>query len=271
MLNSFTNVPIIPIDVLILIFSYMTPSSLFAMTNVSKFYYSSIKCDHDRRTIIIDAISNKYTKLFKWCTNDKFNIKYYSIYQREAAKSCSFEILKYIHVNNPFYTLNESLLIYVIDRLEDSEQLKILKWARENGCPWDAGTCSCAAQNGHFEILKWARENGCPWDAMTCSNAAQSGHFEILKWARENGCPWDKYTCAYAALNGHFEILKWARENGCPWDVWTCTYAAKNGHFDILKWARKNGCPWNEETCANAAKNGHFEILKWARENGCPR
>src|ERR1700692_754925 len=180
--NSVTNIPIIPRDVLILIFSYMNPSSLFAMTNVSKFYHSIIKCDYDRRTIIIDAISNKYTKLFKWCTNGKFDVNYYNFYQREAAKSCSFEILKYIHVNNPSYTLNEYLLTDVIDRLEDIEQFDILKWARENGCHWNTLTCAYAAKNGHFEILKWARENGCPWNEYTCANAAQNGHFEILKW-----------------------------------------------------------------------------------------
>src|SRR6202140_5091539 len=117
MLNSVTNIPIIPRDVLILIFSYMNPSSLFAMTNVSKFYHSIIKYDYDRRTIISDVISNKYTKLFKWFTNGKFNVNYYNIYQYEAAKSCSFEILKYIHVNNPSYTLNKSLLINVINRV----------------------------------------------------------------------------------------------------------------------------------------------------------
>src|SRR6202166_70152 len=172
MLNSFTNVPIIPRDVLILIFSYMNPSSLFAMTNVSKFYHSIIKCDYDRRTIIIDAISNKYTKLFKWCTNGKFDVNYYNIYQHEAAKSCSFEILKYIHIINPSYTLNKSLLIDVINRIEDSEQFAILKWARENGCPWDALTCAYAAHNGHFEILKWVREKGCPWNTYTCEYAA---------------------------------------------------------------------------------------------------
>jgi len=65
-------------------------------------------------------------KLFNWCTNIKFDVNYYNIYQREAAKSCCFEILKYYHVNNPSYTFNKSLLI---------EQFEILKWARENGCP----------------------------------------------------------------------------------------------------------------------------------------
>ena len=34
-----------------------------------------------------------------------------------------------------------------------------MKWARENGCPWDEVTCAYAAQNGHLETLRWAREN----------------------------------------------------------------------------------------------------------------
>jgi hypothetical protein len=63
----------------------------------------------------------------------------------------------------------------------------VLKWARENGCDWDSGTCSGAAENGHLEVLKWARENGCDWEEWTCSNAAENGHLEVLKWARQNG------------------------------------------------------------------------------------
>ena len=82
-------------------------------------------------------------------------------------------------------------------------------------------------------MLKWARENGCPWDEMTCANAASGGHLEMLKWARENGCPWDENTCANAASGGHLDVLKWARENGVPGmyghvqmqqqeDIWKC-------------------------------------------------
>ena len=42
-------------------------------------------------------------------------------------------------------------------------------------------------------LLRWARENGCPWDERTCSAAAGGGRLEVLKWARENGCPWDEH------------------------------------------------------------------------------
>jgi hypothetical protein len=33
--------------------------------------------------------------------------------------------------------------------------------------------------NGQFELLKWARENLCPWDEWTCHNAAMNGQFEM--------------------------------------------------------------------------------------------
>ena len=101
----------------------------------------------------------------------------------------------------------------------------MLRWARENGAPWDEDTCasSCvlcaaAARVGDLEELKALRRAEIfPWNTLTCMRAAKGGHLEILKWARENDCPWDWRTCAYAAKYGHLEILKWARENDCPW------------------------------------------------------
>ena len=86
-----------------------------------------------------------------------------------------------------------------------------------------------AAEGGHLEVLKWARENDCPWDEWTCACAARGGHLEVLKWARANDCPWDEETCACAAKGGHLEVLKWARENDCcPWD-------GEGGHLEVLK------------------------------------
>jgi hypothetical protein len=65
-------------------------------------------------------------------------------------------------------------------------------------------------------MLKWARENGCPWDEWTCTYAAERGDLEMLQWARANGCPWDEWTWRGAEGYGHLEVLKWARENGAP-------------------------------------------------------
>jgi len=38
----------------------------------------------------------------------------------------------------------------------------MLKWARENDCPWDHNTITSANKNGHHEVATWARTNGCP-------------------------------------------------------------------------------------------------------------
>jgi len=65
-------------------------------------------------------------------------------------------------------------------------------WGQEewgHDCKWGAETCSAAAAGGHFEMLKWLREQGCPWSMRgdTCASAAAGGHLEILKWLREHG------------------------------------------------------------------------------------
>jgi hypothetical protein len=54
-------------------------------------------------------------------------------------------------------------------------------------------------------VLKWVRENGCPWDEMTCASAAEDGHIELLRWARENGAPWTENTRRIAARKGYVE------------------------------------------------------------------
>ena len=113
-----------------------------------------------------------------------------------------------------------------------------------------------AAFLGKLDVLKYARENGCPWDEQTPANAAYSGHLDVLKYAHENGCPWNKYTCSSAAVGGHLAVLKYAHENGCRWDEWTCKYAAYGGHMNVLKYLHKKGCPWSEWTCSNAAWGG---------------
>ena len=59
-------------------------------------------------------------------------------------------------------------------------------------------SCRVIAKNGYLEVLKWARQNGYPWNSDTCIYAAYNGHFEILKWARLNGCPWDLKTESFA-------------------------------------------------------------------------
>jgi hypothetical protein len=153
-----------------------------------------------------------------------------------------------------------------------SGNFELMKWARNNECPWDARTCTAAARLGRLDVLEWARRENCPWDAQTCTAAAEKGHLHVLEWARsrESPCPWDGSTCAGAARWGHLHILQWARARGCPWDERTCERAATRGRLEILQWARENGCPWDEETTRIAAQLERLDLLAWAMDHGCP-
>ena len=97
-----------------------------------------------------------------------------------------------------------------------------------------------------MECLKYARENGCPWNWRTCYYAARYGHLDCLKYAREHGCYWDEVTCLFAASNGHLDCLRYARENGCPWNWATCEGAAKYGQLECLKYACARKCPGSD-------------------------
>jgi hypothetical protein len=34
---------------------------------------------------------------------------------------------------------------------------------------------------GHLDVLKWLRENGCPWNKETCFVAACNDRYDVLK------------------------------------------------------------------------------------------
>jgi hypothetical protein len=108
---------------------------------------------------------------------------------------------------------NISLTIYGMTN--KNIYIMICKYAENCNCErlHNDHICLYAATNGYLKILKWARINGCIWESNVCLYAAFNGHSETLKWARENGCTWDSYVCVYAALNGYLNIIKWAIEN----------------------------------------------------------
>ena len=101
----------------------------------------------------------------------------------------------------------------------DFDTKSTLSWALEKCSEKKERFCKHMARNGNVELLKFLRENGCPWDRFTCYKAAENGHLECLKYAHENGCPWDEFTCSGAAYGGHLECLKYAHDKGYPESV----------------------------------------------------
>ena len=106
----------------------------------------------------------------------------------------------------------------------------------------------CAMRVSKFvhspDMLRWAKEQGVPWDWRLCRAAAASGKLESVQWLREQGF----YSGPKAG--------DWGYTDGCPWTAETCVAAARGGHLVILKWAHAHGCPLNSAVFANAANGG---------------
>jgi hypothetical protein len=78
---------------------------------------------------------------------------------------------------------------------------------------WDKKTCDYAAEGGHLEVLKWARDNGCPWGSDTCLYAAENGHLDILQYLWANGCPRNATLLLMKAMEyRHFDMWRWLND-----------------------------------------------------------
>ena len=45
----------------------------------------------------------------------------------------------------------------------------------------DADLFARAVSGGHLKVSKWLRSEGCPWDEIACMHAAMGGHLDVLK------------------------------------------------------------------------------------------
>jgi hypothetical protein len=54
-----------------------------------------------------------------------------------------------------------------------------------------ASGVQAAAERGDLKILRWARDHGCPWDERLVEKALEAGRTHIAQWAVDNGCACD--------------------------------------------------------------------------------
>ena len=81
--------------------------------------------------------------------------------------------------------LNEDSVCYLAAKYG---AYKILKYAYKNGYRLCKQTCYNAA-GAHIECLKYAHENGCPWDVNTYLAAKRDRFNGCSEYVRKHGCP----------------------------------------------------------------------------------
>ena len=128
-----------------------------------------------------------------------------------------------------------------------ANRLDLLKLSRNQTppYPWDADACLWAAYGNNLPMLQYLIENGCPWYANLYQIAAHEGYDHIIEYAKSQDSEGllNEYACSNAAEGGQLETLKLLRSYACPWNSLTCIQALRNGHHNIYEWAIENGCP----------------------------
>lgn len=96
--------------------------------------------------------------------------------------------------------------------------------------PWDDTLMNAIEFSGSVDMLKLLREKGVPWTDEICGKLLQYDYLDVLKYAHENGAPWTEDTIASAIHNRSrlsVEGLIYAVEHGCPFDPASTLQAAK--------------------------------------------
>lgn len=193
----------------------------------------------------------------------------------------------YAQLENDFYDLPffEEIKFLLKSNREDlctafanNGKLNLLKFAHENGYPWDEETCRAAAKGGHLDCLIYAHEHGCPWSESICYAAEYNNRVDCLRYAHEHGCPWAyAFTHYDAATDGRLEVIKYLYEYECgliiphrSWGRDVCAAAAYSGQLECLQFLHEHECPWHLTTTKYAAETGNVNCLKYAIENDCP-
>jgi len=54
---------------------------------------------------------------------------------------------------------------------------------------FDSAFAKAAAEHGHLAVLKWLRDQHCPWDERVLDEAYEKGYKDMFEWARSHRCP----------------------------------------------------------------------------------
>lgn len=178
-------------------------------------------CPWDITQICLLSIEGGYMKCLKYARNNGANFD--ASHCALAAENGRLDILRYLRQNGCPWDKR------TCERAASHGQLKCLKFAHESvpPCPWDEETMIKAIKGplltfrgNWLHILKYLREQGCPWDARVCKMAVTQGDLKILRYLREKipdgPCPWDSSVYQAAKAGNGLKCLKYLQENGCP-------------------------------------------------------
>lgn len=158
-----------------------------------------------------------------------------NLFRAAIAEKDNQDTLHFLRSLDPPCPWDESVLICALK----ANQIEVLYWAIQEGCPVSSGLLAKAAALVDPTLLKFLVKRGVNIDPKTILSAAQQGRLENIRYLRsfkDKPTSWSKEVVSAAIQNGHIELAKWCIENGCHIDKYTFKAALKHGNEDFLNW-----------------------------------
>ncbi len=216
------------LDVIPIIFSYLSQYELLNILLTNKFIYSQLmKYINTTKFICIDS----YNKLHYGCTNNL--------------------IISIIQINTKI-DWNWGLFYACEGGHESIVKLMIEKGAND----WNEGLSS-GCRGGHESIVKLMIEKGANNWNNALNNACKGGNIDIVKLMIEKGANDWNWKLFYACEGGHESIVKLMIEKGA--NNWNSGLSSgcRGGHESIVKLMIEKGA--TQCFCCNKSINDHIK------------
>jgi hypothetical protein len=129
---------------------------------------------------------------------------------RGAASSRSLPKLQWLHAEQ-----NCPLPDDITAVAAEVGDVEMLRWLKSRGCLFTKQTSSSAAGiPDNLHVLQFLYEQGCPWHDYICAAAARSGALGQLKWLHAHGATLDGMVAGIAAEGGAVHVFEWMQQQG---------------------------------------------------------
>ncbi|GFH53407.1 hypothetical protein CTEN210_09883 [Chaetoceros tenuissimus] len=165
--------------------------------------------------------------------------------------SGEIDVMEYSFANDCPSDPSRLFLFAFSEGKSEAKSLEIFKWLRQKSIDWNEEASYEASKFRHVSTLKWALENGCPWNELILETAIEIYNLPVLEYCVKFQLHRFQNIYVRAIEFMHYNkkstrekirMLQLIHDNGIPWNKKVSSCAEELDEKGILRWLRCNGC-----------------------------
>ena len=296
------HIQVLPWEILIMIFSFLSKYEHFISALVCKNWYNTLKDMRERRKeprflTSIERVFATYN-LAVWANSffidsvthaDPTYINHFAPnnWWKSFAAGGNIKICQRLVRSNYFLSPQNRRILVCI--LAYNGHFEMVRWLYDNRAALQAAMrrfmpiedIDCigeyATASGNIPFLMWLQSIGCNFTSAAYDNAIHHKHYNVIKWLQSIMCPPDLFTLNVAVCDNDILLVKYLV--GCEFSLTenSVLEAIKNENLEMVKTLCEFIANMPDATritlplvCEEAAAKGSLPILSYLREQGCP-